>query len=392
LYIKEKVLPYLNILIISSFYIFSLGVFTSKFLLYLGMGLSLIFWVLKLVIKNKNYVFVASNLYFPMLLFSISIVISGIDNWSNEILSSKFYFSFIFFFIVINELKEKKHLENILKLLLLSSSLSAVFAMYQRIFLKTNRVTGFTSSLAYGNFMAVLVLFLSIYIIWSNFNKKKKFVFVLLDILFFIGLILSKTRGAWLGFIFAILVLGYTKGKKIILTSLVILLVVFMLLPTQFANRFMSSFNLEYNLHTNRSNSVRIGLWNSAFNMFLDNPVNGVGYENFKDSYIRKYKIEGIPAFSHSHNNILNFAAELGIFGLLSFSYLMILILKNLIFYYINCKNINVKLFYLGSILLFVVYNIQGLTQYNFGDTEPLHLFFFVIALNFVIKNRFEFE
>lgn len=122
--------------------------------------------------------------------------------------------------------------------------------------------------------------------------------------------------------------------------------------------------------------------------MLKDNPINGVGYDNYRDAYLKQYKVKGVRAFGHAHNNLLNFAAEMGILGLSSFIYLMYIILKKLIIYYKSEEKLELKLFHFGSIFLFVIYHVQGLTQYNFGDTETLYLFFFVIALNVIIHNN----
>lgn len=384
---KDKIIDFFSKGIIWSFYIFALGIFTSKFLIYLGMGLSLIFWLIKLAFLRNDYNFIKTEYLIPISLFSASIIISGIGNWNNEILESKFFYSFIFFFIVVNEIKDKKTIVNLCKIMLFSATIAALYSLYQKIFLGMNRVIGFTSSLAFGNFMAVLVAFLSVYLIWGDLKKNQKILFVILDLLFLFSLIFTKTRGAWLGFLVAIFTLGLLKGKKILLISIIVLLIIFISLPSVYTERFISSFNIEYNLKTNRSNATRIGLWTSAVKMFLDNPINGVGYDQYKNAYINNYKIKGIPPFSHSHNNLLNFAAELGIIGLFSFLYLMFVVLKNLIRNYREVKDINYKLFYLGGILTFIIYNVQGLTQYNFGDTEPLHFFWFFIAITFLVSN-----
>jgi O-antigen ligase len=234
--------------------------------------------------------------------------------------------------------------------------------------------------------MAVLVVLLTIYLIWGNMSKNYKFILFVLDLLFLFNLIFTKTRGAWLGFLAAIVVLGFLKSKKVLFIAMICLLIIFISLPNIYTERFISSFNIEYNLKTNSSNATRIGLWYSAIKMFIDNPINGVGYDQYRNAYIDEYKIEGIPPFSHSHNNLLNYAAELGLLGLVSFFYLMYVVLKNLIIYYKIIENTNYKLFYLGGILVFVIYNVQGLTEYNFGDTEPLHFFWFFIAISFVIS------
>ncbi|RCW45010.1 O-antigen ligase [Halanaerobium sp. MA284_MarDTE_T2] len=388
LYNKDKVIKFLDKAIIFNIYIYALGSMTSKALISTGMGFSVIFWTIKLIILRSEYKFNKSRLGFAMLLFSISILFSGIDAFSREILNSNFYFSFLFFAVVINELKNKKTIKKMFFTLLFSSIISVIYGYYEYFFANLKRADSFTSSLALGNFMAVYTFFFIIYIFWGkNIKNSTRVLFSFFSMIYFILLLLTKTRGAWLAFIFGIIVLGLLKDKRIIIVFLILLLTFFIILPEQYINRFKSSFNIQYNLKNNRSNSIRIGLWMTSIKMFLDHPINGVGYDQYKNQYISNYKIEGINPFSHAHNNILQIVAELGLFGLLSFVYLMWMVIKNLIYYYKNTIDLKRKLFHLGSILTFLVYHIQGLTQYNFGDTEPLHFFWFIIALNFVVFN-----
>lgn len=385
---KDNVLSIINKAIIISVFIFALGIFTSKFLIYLGMGFSLIFWLIKLLLLRSNYKFNKYGFLAPILLFTASILVSGIGHWNSEILESKFFYSFIFFFIVINEINSFKEIKRIIHLIILSSLVASFYGLYQHYYLGMGRINSFSFSLSWGNFTAVLSIFILIYIIWSNASKKIKILLCLFEFVLLFNLIFTQSRGAWLGFLAALVILGLLKEKKFLFISLIIILVIFMFLPNNYTNRFMSSFDIEYNLKTNKSNSIRIALWHTSLKMLKDNPINGVGYDNYKDSYIDKYKIEGVRPFDHAHNNIFNFAAELGLFGLFSFIYLMYIILKKLIVYYKSETRINLKLFHLSSIFLFIIYHVQGLTQYNFGDTETLHFFFFMIALNVVMYNN----
>ncbi len=385
---KDRMVVIVSKAIIWSIYIFALGIFTSKFLIYLGMGFSLIFWLVKIGILRKDYKFIKTEYLIPILLFSASIFISGIGNWNNEILENKFFYSFIFFFIIINEISSYKELKKILCTMIFSAVIASFYGLYQHFYLNMRRVESFSFSLSWGNFTAVLSIFILIYIIWSDVSKKIKILLGLFELVLLVNLIFTQSRGAWLGFLTALVILGFLKGKKFLFISLIIILVIFMFLPNNYTSRFMSSFDIEYDLKTNRSNSVRIALWHTSLEMLKDNPINGVGYDNYRDAYLKQYKVKGVRAFGHAHNNLLNFAAEMGILGLSSFIYLMYIILKKLIIYYKSEEKLELKLFHFGSIFLFVIYHVQGLTQYNFGDTETLYLFFFVIALNVIIHNN----
>ncbi|KXS45654.1 MAG: hypothetical protein AWL62_2959, partial [Halanaerobium sp. T82-1] len=62
---KDRMVVIISKAIIWSIYIFTLGIFTSKFLIYLGMGFSLIFWLVKIGILRKDYKFIKTEYLIP---------------------------------------------------------------------------------------------------------------------------------------------------------------------------------------------------------------------------------------------------------------------------------------------------------------------------------------
>jgi O-antigen ligase len=75
-------------------------------------------------------------------------------------------------------------------------------------------------------------------------------------------------------------------------------------------------------------------LWETAYKMFLDNPVNGVGVRSFRYAYpeyasandpfvdfsLPKEEQEGQ---THAHQVVLEFASETGLFGLVGYAILL---------------------------------------------------------------------
>ncbi|MBX7213528.1 MAG: O-antigen ligase family protein [Thermoflexales bacterium] len=69
------------------------------------------------------------------------------------------------------------------------------------------------------------------------------------------------------------------------------------------------------------SGFIRINLWQSAWEMFLDHPALGVGPDNFLYAYRSFYILPEAwrePELSHAHNLVLDAAARLGVAGLLA--------------------------------------------------------------------------
>lgn len=385
---RNFILSKIDLMILFSIYLTCFSIFISIAAINAGVILTILFWIMKIAINYKTikeYNFY--GLLIPISIFVISIFLSGINNWNNEILSNKFLFSALFFFIFLNEIENKKQFKNIIYILFTSSFVASIYGLYQHFFLGLRRVKGFSFSLTFGNMVAVMIIFLSVYIFWGDFNYRAKIVLVLIDISFIANLILTQSRGAWLGFIGGVFILALIKSKKVVAVLLIFMIFSFMLLPPQYINRFKSSFDLNYDLTNNRSNTLRIEMWKTAIEIMKDHPVFGLGYDNYRTSLADSYKIDAInrDRFIHVHNTFLQFGTELGLLGLFSFLYLIFLLLKKIFIFYRGNKN-NVKLFHLATIITICIYLIQGMTQHNFGKTEPLSFFWIIIALNFLIN------
>jgi O-antigen ligase len=65
----------------------------------------------------------------------------------------------------------------------------------------------------------------------------------------------------------------------------------------------------------------RVNLWRSSLEMIRENPLFGVGLDNFLYAYRGRYILDGAwqePNLNHPHNIFLDFATRLGIAGLLA--------------------------------------------------------------------------
>lgn len=64
---------------------------------------------------------------------------------------------------------------------------------------------------------------------------------------------------------------------------------------------------------------VRLTLWRAAFDIFIDHPWLGAGFDSFSREYflrIERFPINGIGIPEHSHNALTEVAAEFGVAGL----------------------------------------------------------------------------
>lgn len=150
------------------------------------------------------------------------------------------------------------------------------------------------------------------------------------------GLIMSWSRGAWLGFAAAVLVVMVVQSgrSRLLLVSLVLAAVVigllggFGLLPAAITTRFadLGSFvslpdlNAVEITDANYSVYERVAHWYAGLAMFAWHPWLGVGAGNFTVAYPDYAPGRWLVSLGHAHNIFINTAAETGLVGLLAFT------------------------------------------------------------------------
>lgn len=131
----------------------------------------------------------------------------------------------------------------------------------------------------------------------------------------------------------------------------------------------------------NQSNSERILLWKSSWNMFIDHPLTGIGTRNFKELYQTKYILPEAkePYLGHAHNNFFQILAENGIFGLMSFIYLFGYIL----FRTWKSYKANNSAIMLAAFLATIGFLIHGSTEWSFDNPSVSRLLWLILSLAF---------
>jgi putative inorganic carbon (HCO3(-)) transporter len=148
------------------------------------------------------------------------------------------------------------------------------------------------------------------------------------------GIILSLSRGAWVGVAISLGVMAMAwspRARKLVipmagLSTLLVALAVFGLLPTSLATRITSVtdnfgvFDVRSVPLTSENFAVveRMAHWQAGWYMFEDYPFLGVGPGNYPAVYEEYYIPPWREPLGHAHNYYLNMAAEVGVPGLLA--------------------------------------------------------------------------
>jgi O-antigen ligase len=155
-------------------------------------------------------------------------------------------------------------------------------------------------------------------------------------------ILLSGDRAAWVSIAVTLLLFTILFGKRLfsltsiqsaILLIILPIVVISVLSTPQFQQRVASvkiGFDGSYD-SINKASSSRLPLWETAYRMFIDNPVNGVGVRSFRYAYpeyassddpfvdfsLPKQKQKGQ---THAHQVVLEFASDTGLFGLIGYA------------------------------------------------------------------------
>ena len=218
--------------------------------------------------------------------------------------------------------KTKKIIANVF---LTGISVAGVYALWEFFISGERRVQSLTETMryGYGSAMAMLLL-LSAILQHQKTSKWLHIRFALVAfVLGFLGMYLTYTRGALLGFLcglpFALYFyrpkLGLTLGGVAVLMVLG-LIGVYLFGSGKYESRFLVNKN-------NSSDVIRRSQWQSALIAFQEKPVLGWGFSNFHSQLKRikhEYNLDAKEYDdAHSHNLFLEIASGTGIIGFLAF-------------------------------------------------------------------------
>lgn len=128
----------------------------------------------------------------------------------------------------------------------------------------------------------------------------------------FLGLYLTYTRGAWLGFLIGVPFFFFKNNKKWFAIVVITLLI-----------SGIGLYNLAgKNVNRPRSDQERISQWQAAVMAFKERPLFGYGYLNFEHHSVeikKRYGIGQIQFGGHAHSNVFEMLGSGGFFGIISF-------------------------------------------------------------------------
>ena len=365
----------------------------------LAVTIAAFIWMWK---KHRLPTFPRLGFYLPLAFF-IAWTLAAVLASSNVILGlliiKKFYLFLLMFmvpFVVAGEGRLLWIYRAIFTIAVVSSGLGLIqyAANPKRDLL--HRISGFMSQwMTYSGLLMLVLVLLTAYALCIGVRKHIWVVPVAALVAF--ALLFSQTRNAWVGALGGVIALILMRRPRAIPILLALILAFALLSPESIKQRFRSGLD-----PTDPNTRNRIELFETSIRLIRDNPWFGVGPKNVKYEAL-KYRGDNNQypdwMYQHMHNNCFQIAAETGLPGIILWLWLMF----RLAWDALRCYRSSSKPSFPGSkelrkealmassaaLAAWIALMIAGMAEYNFGDSEVLMLFLFIISspYAFLIQN-----
>ncbi len=320
-----------------------------------AIGVLLAVWLIQKISLQEK---IADNFFLsPLLFFTGMALFSLLQSFAFlkpvEVFSGAFYLlrfvEYTFLAIIITDkIKTGKQARQLLYWVIFSALLIAVAGFIQlQIYPDLGKLVKFgwdphqnrlvstwlDPNFAGGLFALMVSLLLGIFIYAKGFMKKLGLLLIMT--IFAIALILTYSRSAYLAAGLGILTIGLLKSRKTLVIAIIIGLAAFSVLPRvqERTNDFIhSAQSLIFNTAENPDPTARLRIksWDQTFQLITKRPWLGSGYNTLRSVKVQEGFVENteIHSASGSDSSILTILATTGIFGLISFLWLYLNVLK----------------------------------------------------------------
>ena len=303
-----------------------------------------------------------------------------------------------FYFVIINTIETREQLYGLLRVFVISAALVALYGVCQYLF-------GWTTTNAWideemfedetmrvfstlgnpnvlGEFLLLALPVSVVFMLKDAWKHASKYIYTLIFLLLFLCLILTQSRGCWIGFmISAVIFVTFYEGRWWSLIPLVVLLLP-LFVPDTIVDRFTSVGDME-----DSSTSYRVYIWLATLGMLKTYWIGGIGMGEaaFHEVY-PFYSYNAIIA-PHSHNTFLQMTVEGGIVALMAFIALNAIFLKKMhgVYRLKDKKSLDsTTALALGAGI--VGFLAQSMFDYTFYNYRVMCIFFMLMGIGIALK------
>ncbi|MFI3253920.1 MAG: O-antigen ligase family protein [Eubacteriales bacterium] len=304
----------------------------------------------------------------------------------------------IFAVVLQNAIHSKDGVFVLMASLSLMAALVALYGMYQYIFRTGYQSAAWVdsemfdsisfrvaSSLDNPNMLGqyfILMIPLTGALLLSAKNWETRLVWFTAAALQCICMLLTFSRGAWLGLLAAGMIFFILLNPKLTYWIPVALIALYMFLPASVIGRFTSIGDI-----SDDSTSYRVYIWMGVFAMLKDYWFSGVGAGDGAFNMVYPaYSYDSIVA-PHSHNLFLQILCDGGFFLLLVFLLFLFHYFRGLCVALKHSESQEGKLYQIATLSGTAGFLVQAMTDYSFYNYRVMFLFWVVVALGGLVMS-----
>lgn len=308
--------------------------------------------------------------------------------------------AFVLFAIVLqNAITTRRQLDLLLDLMVLAGAVVALIGVYQYIF-KTGYQSAawvdsdmfssisfrVASTMQNPNMLGqyfILIIPLGVAGLLSAKDWGRRLFYLFCCGLMGLCIILTLSRGAWLGLLFAAAVFVVLWKPQLILLAPVALVALYFVMPETVVSRFTSIGNLN-----DSSTSYRVYIWMGALAMLKEYWLCGVGPGDAAFNLVYPaYSYNTIVA-PHAHNLFLQIVCDAGICALIIFLVILIQYVRTLCVAMHREKEARSRLMQIAGVAGLAGFMVQAMTDYSFYNYRVMFLFWAFLAVGTLSARR----
>jgi O-antigen ligase len=201
-----------------------------------------------------------------------------------------------------------------------------------------------------------------------------------------ISIVFTFTRSAWLGAGTGAALAALWMPKKELVRIVLPVLVVGLLASPFIYHRLSLSANGHFGPDYGRAVLLKVGV-----QMVREHPMFGVGVNRISTEFPKYYKGTDLNTFYYGHmqNDYMQIAAERGLVCFAAFTWFLVALFRSF-WKFLKSDNATLRLTALSAVCALAGFLVMGLFEYNFGDSEPLILFLFIVSVPFGVHSNLD--
>jgi O-antigen ligase len=290
-----------------------------------------------------------------------------------------------FFFLLVNHVRGAEQGRALGQVLIVAGTIMAVYGLGQSVVHGSAfRIDGTMSIYMTFAGLLMLIAILALALLLLTSQQHPSYWLILCLLLLTAALVMTQTRGAWLGLAAGVTVILGLWRRAFVLVLPIAALAIFLLAPSAVKDRMRSLTDPQ-----DVTALERLYMWGSGLQIIRDYPITGVGMHGVSQVY-PSYKDERAlrERRGHLHNNVLQVTAERGLLGLACWLWIWAAFYRYAWHTYRGLEPGagTAKALVVGSLAGVTAFQVTGLTEYTFGDSEVMMVLYFLMALLFVAR------